>query len=154
MAYTRFMTKRTIRFLLVRQICQVFEKQPTDASLRRQWCQEVDDKMHLTLDDVRPTKADVDTVLAFLPRSALGPDGIPFHLYGIKRPEISEIIYEVVLAILEGREAPDRSLNDAFLVCLPKSSMVTTIINSRFHQPYCGVGLQGGITTCCGSLDF
>ena len=104
---------------------QVFEQKPTDAALRARWCAELQGALNISINDLRPTKDDVNAVLESLPHSAPGPDGLPFELYGVQNPKIAEIIYDVVLSMFDGSETPYDCFNNAFLVCLPKAAMKT-----------------------------
>eukprot|EP00973_Karenia_brevis_P014821 2022903-Karenia_brevis.AAC.1 len=56
----------------------VFEHKQTDASLRREWLQGLSRRMHVSIEELTPTIGDVMDVLNCLPKSAPGPDGIPF----------------------------------------------------------------------------
>lgn len=79
----------------------VFESKPTNAALRRRRCEELRDALNVSVEDLRPTKGDVLTVLGSLPHSAPGSDGVPFELHGIQNPKIAEIIHSVVQAVYD-----------------------------------------------------
>ena len=61
---------------------QAFNAKRTDRELRHHWLARMTQRMDITLDDLRPTLGDVEYVFSNLPKSAPGPDGIPFCAYG------------------------------------------------------------------------
>ncbi|CAK0873161.1 unnamed protein product, partial [Prorocentrum cordatum] len=75
-----------------------------------------------SLSDLTPTIEDVDAVLADLPSSAPGPDGVPFVVFGIARAVLAPLFYDIVLGMLRGSAVPPEDFNYAFLICLPKGS--------------------------------
>ena len=114
---------------------QTFTAKPTDALLRKRWCDAFRDRMQLSNDDVRPTLADVESVLKSLPRSAPGPDGLPFALFGLDDDNIKHILYDIAIALYNGSEVPDERFNAAYLVCLPKKASGVTTDGVEYFDP-------------------
>ena len=63
---------------------KTFNAKPTNATLRKKWLDKYRSSLNVSLDQVRPTLADVEEVLDQLPKSACGPDGVPFQVYKSK----------------------------------------------------------------------
>eukprot|EP00973_Karenia_brevis_P000876 120894-Karenia_brevis.AAC.1 len=60
---------------------QVFDQKRTDPCLRASWLRGVANRLHSTMEQLRPTMADVNAVFDHLHESAPGPDGIPSSLF-------------------------------------------------------------------------
>ena len=100
----------------------VFDKKDTDAALRSCWIRRLTQRLKVSLEDLLPSRADVDLVLDNLPSSASGPDGIPFAVFSRFREIVAPIILDITHGMIEGRLRPDDDFNLAFLICLPKGA--------------------------------
>jgi hypothetical protein len=63
------------------------------------------------LEDLLPSRADVDLVLDNLPSSASGPDGIAFAVFSRFREIVAPIILDITHGMIEGRLRPDDDFN-------------------------------------------
>jgi hypothetical protein len=111
-----------IAHLLTKHWGDTFRRKPTRADIRAKWCNEEFERLHIDSEAFRPTLDDVRLVFKGLSVSSPGPDGIPFELYRIGQDLLIDVFYEVATAMYDGRETPDDSFNNAYLVCLPKAA--------------------------------
>ena len=100
----------------------VFDMKDTDAELRAKWLRDFPPLFAGTIDDLKPTLGDVETVLKQLPTSACGLDGIPFQAYGGVRKLAARVIKAVVDSMLSGTADIPNDFNWAILICIGKSS--------------------------------
>ena len=101
---------------------QSFDRKDTDSSLRSEWLGRITDKLQVSLEDLRPTIEDVETVLSTVPASAPGPDGIPFSVFKRMMDIVAPLVHDIILEMIDGRGAPPTDFNFAYLICLPKGS--------------------------------
>ena len=100
---------------------QVFDKKQTNSALRRKWLDKLKAKLEISLDDLRPTRADIDQVLNQLPNSAPGPDGIPFSAFRRIKGILAPVLFDVIQGMISGTEVPYEEFNKAFLTLLAKT---------------------------------
>ena len=60
---------------------RVLDKKDTDSALRRKWLQDIKGKLHVSKENLRPTRELVKQVIQDAAESAAGPDAIPFEVY-------------------------------------------------------------------------
>ena len=90
--------------------------------------------MTLSLDDLRPSRADVRAIFDGLPSSAPGPDGVPFKCFALLRDIAEPIFYDIINGLFDNNEHPPDDFNFAFLICLAKSAGSVTPDGTRLHE--------------------
>ena len=104
----------------------VFNVKETNPTLRAQWLASTRALFEGSMDELIPTREDVERILRHLPSSACGPDGIPFEAYSNIGPVIIDILLAVTKCMLqEDTPVPD-DFNWAILVCIGESSNEST----------------------------
>ena len=93
---------QTIGKMLTKYWQNVFEEKATNATLRKDWLENLRARLSITVDDLRPTREDVDFVLSHLPHSAPGPDGIPFAALRSIKHLLAPILWDVVQGMISG----------------------------------------------------
>jgi hypothetical protein len=108
--------------LLTKHWQKVFSQKDTDGALRQDWLARIRDRLHVSLDELRPTFDDVQYVLTHLPSSSPGPDGIPFCMFKRFKEIVAPILYGICQKLLDGTAEVPEDFNYAFLICLPKDT--------------------------------
>lgn len=85
-----------------------------------EWAEVLRDNFACTLDDVRPTRHDIESVLNYVRHSSVGPDCVPFDAYRYGGLVVADLVDEVISAMLEDGVDPPVGFNNACLVCLGK----------------------------------
>ena len=78
---------------------------------------------------------DIAQVLMQLPKSAAGPDGIPFQVYKSTAKMMAPIFSEIINEIIDGSAEVPEDFNWAFFVCLPKTPGGIGPTGARIHDP-------------------
>ena len=113
----------------------VFDPKNTDKALRDEWLRRINGKLKLAIDELRPTYDDVKYVLAHLPTSSPGPDGIPCNVFQKFQELIVPIFYDMCQAMLDGNAILAEEFNYAFLICLPKGFLTRLLDNTEVYEP-------------------
>ena len=121
--------------LLTEHWQKVFDEQPTDAAKRRTWIRENCHYEPIPELEAFPTMELVDNILKKLPKSAPGPDGIPFELFAVFPQFAAPIFWECLKALYSGSWQPDSQFNAAFLMCIAKKEGSASELGVPAHWP-------------------
>ena len=121
--------------LLTEHWQKVFDEQPTDAAKRRTWIRENCHYEPIPELEAFPTMELVDNILWKLPKSAPGPDGIPFELFAVFPQFAVPIFWECLKALYSGSWQPDSQFNAAFLMCIAKKEGSASELGVPAHWP-------------------
>ena len=126
---------REVARILTEHWQQTFGVQRTDRQLRERWIDKVRGSLHVTIEDLTPTIEDVEGILASLPSSSPGPDGVPFAIFSMLRGILTPLFLDLALLMLRGEATPPEDFNLAYLVCLPKGSALLSASGKEFYDP-------------------